>query len=285
MPPRRVRQPGVSSLCAGSAVGRKGEGSPNAFLSANVLWGSLPLHAAWGMLYADCMRELEAEILVSGHIHRASPEHPFVFGRSDSDHVVGLDPNDMGISAEAGSVEFELGLWWVLNRSRKRPLLLEPSPGSPPQRAQPGDRVPLTKVQTVVLVPGAVFTHRIDVHIPAASISNLKVAAAGSSGTITFGEATLSQRDLDVLSALFSGYLRPFPYRDARPCSYQEAAELLGEGWTRVTVRKQVERLKERFARSGIFFQGPRANDELADHMLSSGAFNQLSLERLASSR
>jgi hypothetical protein len=230
------------------------------------------------------MAGLEAEILVGGQIFTASPERPFVFGRSDNDPIVGLDPNDMGISAEAGSVEFELGLWWLLNRSRKRPLLLEPSPGSPPQRVVSGDRVPLTKVQTVVLVPGAVFTHRMDVHIPPECVANLKVSTTGTSGTITFGDVALSERDLDALSALFSGYLRPFPFRDARPISYQEAAELLGNGWTRVTVRKQVERMKERFARSGVYFQGPRANDELAEHLLSSGAFSQLNLDRLESS-
>jgi hypothetical protein len=247
--------------------------------------GGLPLHASGAIFYADCVEVLEAEIQVAGRNFTASEDRPFVFGRCEKDRVVGLDPNDMGISAEAGSIEFEVGLWWVLNRSRKRPLFVEPSPGSPPQRVATGERVLLTKEQTVVLVPGAVFTHRIDVHIPAECVSSLKVATATASGTITFGEVALSERDLDALSALFSGYLRPFPFHDARPITYQEAAELLGAGWTRVTVRKQVERLKDRFARSGVYFQGPRANDELVEHLLSSGAFAKLSLTRLEGSR
>jgi hypothetical protein len=229
------------------------------------------------------VKEIEAEILVGGQSFTACASQPFVFGRADDGPVVGLDADDMGISAEAGSVEYELGLWWVLNRSRKRPVLIEPSPGSPTQTVGTGERVPLTKTHTVVLVPGVVYTHRIDVHIPAECVANLKVATSTTSGTITFGDVALSERDLDALSALFSGYLRAFPYRDPRPVSYQQAADLLGEGWSKVTVRKQVERLKERFTRSGLYFQGPRANDELAEHLLSAGLFSELSLDRLAS--
>ena len=145
------------------------------------------------------MKEIEAEILVGGHSFTACAGQPFVFGRADDGPVVGLDAEDMGISAEAGSVEYELSLWWVLNRSRKRPLLIEPSPGSPTQTVGTGERVPLTKTHTVVLVPGVVYTHRIDVHIPAECVVNLKVATSPTSGTITFGDVALSERDLDAL--------------------------------------------------------------------------------------
>ena len=222
-----------------------------------------------------------AEILVGNRSFAARETSPFIFGRRDGADVVGLDPDDMGISSVAGSIEFDVGLWWVFNRSRKRPILLEPSPGSPPVRIDAGERMPLTKTQTVVLVPGAIYTHRMDVHIAREYASLLKVSTAPTSGTINFGEVELSERDRDALSALLCGYLRPFPFRNARPLSYQQAADLLGDPWTKTTVRKQIERLKERFTRSGLYFQGPRANDELADHLLSTGVMSQLSLDRL----
>jgi hypothetical protein len=225
--------------------------------------------------------ELKAEILLGGQQFEADNDTPFVFGRTSNGPIVGLDDGDMGISAEAGSIEFQMGLWWVLNRSRKRPLFLEPSPGSPPTKIDAGDRVPITKAKTVVLVPGAIYTHRIDILISEEAVPRLHASETQTSGTITFGDVVLSDRDRQALTALFSGYLRPFPYRDPRPVSYQQAAELLGSPWTKVTVRKQVERLKERLARSQLYFQGPRANDELADHLMSSGLMSELDLSFL----
>ncbi len=217
-----------------------------------------------------------------GGEHFAAVEgSPFVFGRADRESVTGLDPRDMGISAEAGSIEFQMGLWWVINRSRKRPILIEHSPGSSTVRLDAGERVPLTRAQTVVLVPGAIYTHRLDVHIPEDAISPLQVITSQDSGTITLGEVVLSERDRDALSALLSGYLRAYPSRDPHPLSYQEAADLLGPPWNKVALRKQIERLKERFAKSGLYFQGARANDEMADHLIANGFIGPSDLSRL----
>jgi hypothetical protein len=231
--------------------------------------------------YACSVTGGEVAVLIGGEEFRVTPETPLIFGRADGDSVVGLDPKDMGVSSEAGSVEFELGLWWIVNRSRKRPLLIEPAPGSATIRLEPGERAPLTRAESVVLVPGAIYTHRLDIHLPPEAVDALRVDSRTTTGTITLGQVNLSERDRDVLAALFSGYLRPFPYRDARPLSYQEAADLLGADWTKVTVRKQVERLKERMTRSGLYFQGPRANDDLAEHLMSSGLLTAADLARL----
>lgn len=201
----------------------------------------------------------------------AGPDRPFVFGRADQAGVVGLDPNDMGISATAGSIEFAWDLWWVVNRSRKRRLLLEVGPGLPPQRLDCGGRQPVMVSPLAILVPGAVYTHRIGVHLPEEAVAALRVETNTSSGTITVGELPLSDRDRAALVAMCCGYLRPFPRRDPHPLSYQSAADLLGPPWTSVRVRKQVERLKERLARAGLYFDGPHANDELAAHLIESG--------------
>jgi hypothetical protein len=48
-----------------------------------------------------------------------------------------------------------------------------------------------------------------------------------------------------------------------------------------VTVRKQIERLKERLARGGLYLNGPRANDELADHLIGNGLLTAADLSLL----
>ena len=223
-----------------------------------------------------------AEILVGNRSFAARETSPFIFGRRDGADVVGLDPDDMGISSVAGSIEFDVGLWWVFNLFESGRYFWS--------RAPVHRRFGLTLASGCLFSPrprrwcwspGAIYTHRMDVHIAREYASLLKVSTAPTSGTINFGEVELSERDRDALSALLCGYLRPFPFRNARPLSYQQAADLLGDPWTKTTVRKQIERLKERFTRSGLYFQGPRGNDELADHLLSTGVMSQLSLDRL----
>lgn len=201
----------------------------------------------------------------------ATPDCPFFFGRADGEDLVGLDPSDMGISAIAGSIESTWDVWWVVNRSRKRKLLVEITRESAYQRLDCGSRLAVTVRPLSVLVPGAIYTHRIEVLVPEEEVAALRVTTSDSSGTITVGEVALSDRDRHALAALCCGFLRPFPRRDPHPLSYQEAADLLGPPWNSVRVRKQIERLKERMARTGLYFEGPRANDELAVHLIDNG--------------
>lgn len=222
----------------------------------------------------------KAALLIANEEFLLSSERPFVFGRSDADGVVGLDESDMGISSVAGSVEWAWGLWWVVNRSRKRPLLIDQGGGGAPQRMDCGQRFAISVPRLTVLVPGAIYTHHLEVMVPVEHLARFD-ADRPSSGTITTGELRLSERDRDAVVALLSGYLEDFPRRQARPRSYQQAAELLGPPWTKVTVRKQVERLKERLARNGLYLEGPQANFELADHLISNGLLGPQDLKRL----
>jgi hypothetical protein len=220
-----------------------------------------------------------AAVLVGGDEFPLGDDQPFVFGRVDAAGVVGLDANDMGISAIAGSIEWAWGLWWVVNRSTKRPLLLDIGDGSPPLRLPCGARHAVGVARLSVLVPGVIFTHRLEVVLPEATAIPLEPGRA-SSGTIT-GDLTLTERDHDVVVALFSGYLEVFPRRQARPRTYQQAADLLGRPWTKTSVRKQLERLKERLAAAGTYFEGPQANFDLADHLILNGLLTPTDLERL----
>jgi hypothetical protein len=221
-----------------------------------------------------------ATVLILGEEFRVIPEQPFLFGRADGDGVVGLDTSDMGISSLAGSVEWAWGLWWLVNHSRKRRLLLDDGTGGEPQRLDCGQRFAINVPRLTVLVPGAIYTHRIEVVVPEGDLARV----AGSritSGTLIAGDLRLSERDKDVLVAMFSGYLEDFPRRTMRPRTYQQAADLLGTPWTAVTVRKQIERLKERAARADVYFEGRYANYDLADHLVANRLLVRDDLARL----
>lgn len=218
-------------------------------------------------------------MVIADEEFRLSPDQAFVFGRADAGDVVGLDANDMGISAEAGSVEFDRGLWWVVNRSRKRPLLLDGGGGGVLQRLECGQRYAVSQSHVNVLVPGVIYTHRIEVSISAGDLASFR-AERPTSGTIT-GDVRLTENDRDAVVALLSGYLEDFPRRQARPRTYQEAADLLGPPWTKTSVRKQIERLKERLVTTGIYFEGPQANYDLADHLIGNGVITRSDLDRL----
>ena len=229
---------------------------------------------------ADWGRDLaEAAVLLDGRRIVLPQGRPFVFGRADSDGVVGLDPGDMGISAVAGSVECDLGLWWVVNRSGKRPLLLDDGAGGVPVTLRCGQRHAINVLRLRILVRGAVRTHSLTVELPPAELACVPPEKA-SSGTLMF-EVDVRDRDRDVLVALASGYLRDFPFTELRPRTYGEAAALLGSPWTKTKVRRQVDRFKERLARASLYFDGPHANYDLIDYLISNGIIGPSDLDRL----
>jgi hypothetical protein len=217
---------------------------------------------------------------VDGEEFEATHSGPFVFGRANADGVIGLDENDMGISALAGSIEWRWDLWWVVNLSLKRPLLVDDGSGSAPRRLPCGHRFSLNVARLTVLVPGEIFTHRIDVTVPESDIV-LVEPAGQSTGTLPVDDLRLTERDKDALVALFSGYLVAFPRRSSHPLTYGEAAEKLGSPWSSVTVRKHVERVKERARRSGLYFEGPHANHDLADYVIGNALLVPADLVRL----
>jgi hypothetical protein len=225
----------------------------------------------------------EACVFVDGQEFSLVNDNPFVFGRADREGVVGLDNNDMGISAVAGSVERVADLWWVVNRSRKRRLLLDTGGGGNPLPLEVGQRFAVSTSRLVVLIPGAVFTHKIEVLIPEGDLA--RVQPGQSSGTISAGEISLSDRDRYVVVALLEGYLAEFPRRNPRPRTYREAADRLGSPWTKLTVRKQVERLKRRLSGQGLYFEGPQANFDLADFLIAQGLLGPADLSRLPGPR
>ncbi|MDP9403873.1 MAG: hypothetical protein M3P85_11245 [Actinomycetota bacterium] len=201
-------------------------------------------------------------------------EGPFVFGRADAEDVVGLNPNDMGISAGAGSVECDGALWWVVNRSRKRPLLLDDGRGGPLQRLDSGKRHAINVPRLNVLVPGVIYTHRLEVLVSVEDLPRFHHHRPPS-GTLT-GEISLSEHDRDGVVALLSGYLEGFPRREARPQTYQQAADLLGRRGPRQPFASRLSTLRERMAREGVFMEGAHANCDLADCLIGTASSARL---------
>jgi hypothetical protein len=224
-------------------------------------------------------RVVEAAVTLQGRRVGLSPDRPLFFGRADRDDVVGLDPSDMGISAVAGSVEWDLGLWWVVNRSGKRPLLLDDGRGGVAQTLRCGQRYAISVRHLSVLVRGAIRTHPIVVEVPPEDLACVETGRA-SSGTLTF-DIDLSDADRDVLVAMASGYLRDFPFNDPRPRTYQEVADILGPPWNKTKVRRRVDRFKERLARASLYFDGPHANYELIEYLITNGSIGPSDLSRL----
>jgi hypothetical protein len=130
-----------------------------------------------------------------------------------------------------------------------------------------------------MLVPGAFYTHRVEIVVLESDLARIEGGRV-TSGTVTVGDLRLSERDKDAPVAMFFGYLEELPRRSTRPRTYQEAAQLLGP-WTNVVVRKQIERLKERTARSGFYFEGTHANYDLADHLVANSLLVPGDLARL----
>ena len=95
------------------------------------------------------------------------------------------------------------------------------------------------------------------------------------------GQITLSEREVDASVALFAPYLDDYPRRQARPLTYRAAAELLGEPWTDVKVRKQVARVKDRLLHMGVSFDGSQAKYDLADFLIRCGLLSPADLRRL----
>ena len=226
-----------------------------------------------------------ASVAVAGRELPVRRDVAFRFGRADAEGIVGLDPRDMGISALAGAVELDAGFWWIVNLSRKRPLFIDLGSGSE-LRLDCQHRHAINSAPVSVIVRGAILAHRLDVTVPPADLPDHHPAgfepAGGpqSSGTLT-ADVRLSESDRDAVVALFASYLESFPRRSRHPADYQQAAELLGPPWTKTTVRKRVERIRQRLADSGYYFEGPHARYDLADHLIANGIIGPADLDRL----
>jgi hypothetical protein len=211
--------------------------------------------------------------------HVVAPGASLTFGRSESCDVC-LDPDDVGISRLAGSVECVEGVWFVTNRSTTRPLSAVDPIGFRSVLA-PGRRIAVDD-RLSIIVEGQVRRHELVVAVTLGGPVASPVPSTDEEGTPTEmgGSVSYSPEDRLALVALFAGYLRPFPRYDPRPRSYADAAAQLG--WPRTTLVKRIEYIRVRLVRAGVpNLQGERAMEALAEHVIATGVLTRADLDRL----
>lgn len=194
--------------------------------------------------------------------------------------IVGLDPDDNGISRLAATIELGEDGCVIRNRSRKTSLYLIPEAATQPLVLRPGERFLITRAIGAE-IRGLIRTHRIDMLVAPSERQTRTATVAGAPtfvATINYSEA-----DLDALTAMFCGFLRPFPRRDPRPISYSEAGDLLGLPAT--TVRRRIEKIRERLRSIDVYIEGRHAAQELAEYVLDCGVISADDLSRLDTPR
>jgi hypothetical protein len=203
------------------------------------------------------------------------------FGRSQQARLC-LDPTDLGISRHAGSLKFESGVWWLVNRSTVRPLEVVDDVGIrtvlPPER-----RIALVGPITVI-VEGATRRHALTIDMPESlsgpSGSSPPVPAGEDTPTRAASDVSITSADKLALVALFSGYLESFPRYDPHPKSYADAAARLD--WPRTTLIKRVEYLRTRLTNAGVpNLLGENALPHLAEWALATGLICRADLDLL----
>jgi hypothetical protein len=196
-----------------------------------------------------------SDLLVNVREHRfqLSPGQPFTFGRAESCTFC-LDKLDRGISRIAGAFIFEHGTWWIINRSETRSLhivdavgLSVPLPVS--RSGWPSSRRAIDPEGLRVLVTGAVWTHELRCVVAQPFAQSVVGGHTDWPSTATQTPSITDARK-EVLVALVSGYLKPFPRYDPRPLTYSEIAEMVG--LPRSTVTKRVEAVRTQLKDHGV---------------------------------
>lgn len=220
---------------------------------------------------------------------RVKPGEKFSFGRAGGCSLV-LPGDDRGVSRTAGSFDCVAGSWWLANDSASSMLFLQGDRGF---RADipPGMRMPLQQWHAKVRVDGVHDSYTIRLRLPHLDDdpdrgeldepgSGPDQVAAEPVLTSTKLRAPLTETDRLVLAARFEEYLTWRHSGAAQPRSAREAAERIG--WQPHTVSKRCENIRNRYVRIGVpGLRGPRALEELAALLISTGELTDEDLRRL----
>jgi hypothetical protein len=219
------------------------------------------------------------------------------FGRAPTCDVV-LPNADRGVSRSAGSFDFRHGTWWLTNASASSMLYVTGDLGF---RADlpPGMRLPLQQWHAKVRLDGVIASYVLRLRIPDldddtdAGLVGDGLVGDGVVGdepvpepvperivTSTKLRAPLNASDRLVLAARFEEYLTWKHSGAAAPRSAREAAARIG--WEPHAVAKRCENIRNRYLRIGVpGLRGPRALEELASLLISTGELTPDDLRRL----
>jgi hypothetical protein len=215
--------------------------------------------------------------------YRVRPGETFTFGRSNKCTVV-LDAADRGLSRTAGSLRYHDGTWWVHNDSHACLLFVTGDRGF---RADlpPGLALPLQQWHAKLRLAGGMGNYTLLVRLPdeddePAPRPLAALPTDSRAVTSVRSRPRLSDSDRLILAARFEKYLIWRYPGVATPCTAREAAERIG--WGQHAVVKRCENIRERYARQGVpGLRGPRALEELATLLISTGELTADDLRRL----
>jgi hypothetical protein len=209
---------------------------------------------------------------------------PFTFGRAPACSAV-LSTVDRGVSRNAGSFRYHDGCWWLHNDSSSSVLCVLGDRGF---RADlpPGLHVALQQWHAKVTLNGALGRYTLRLRLP--DLDDAPDPEQAPPGwvpgeravTITRCRAPLTDGDRLVLAARFEAYLTWRHAGDPAPASARATAERIG--WQAHTVAKRCENIRDRYVRLGVpGLRGPRALEELALLLISTGELSARDLRRL----
>jgi hypothetical protein len=187
------------------------------------------------------------------------------------------------VSRNAGSLDWRHGAWWLTNSSASSMLYLTGDRGF---RADipPGMGLPLQQWHAKVRLDGVLDSYTLRMRLPDLDEADEDEGAAGPEPerqvTITRLRAPLSDADRLVLAARFEDYLTWKHSGVAVPRSARDAAARIG--WDAHALSKRCENIRNRYVRIGVpGLRGPRALEELAALLISTGELTTDDLRRL----
>jgi hypothetical protein len=220
-------------------------------------------------------------VMYESQTWRVRPGEPFTFGRALTCSAV-LPAADRGVSRTAGSFRFHERSWWLHNDSSSSVLSVLGDRGFRVD-LPPGLGVPLQQWHAKVTVNGALARYTLRLRLPA--LDDVpdpapRPVTEEHSVTSTRYRAPLSETDRLVLAARFEAYLTWRHTGDPAPRSARETAERIG--WEAHAVTKRCENVRDRYVRLGApGLRGPRALEELARLLISTGELTATDLRRL----
>ena len=221
-------------------------------------------------------------VMYEAQTWRVRPGEPFTFGRAPECSAV-LPVADRGVSRSAGSFRFRDRWWWLHNDSSSCVLCVIGDRGFR-VNLPPGLQVPLQQWHAKVTVTGTLGNYTLRLRLPDLD----DVPDPGQPPLVTGEHLVTSSRhrprltddDRLVLAARFEAYLTWRHAGDPAPRSARDTARRIG--WQPHAVAKRCENIRNRYVRLGVpGLRGPRALDELARLLVSTGELTAADLRRL----
>jgi hypothetical protein len=235
-------------------------------------------------------------VMYESGIWRVRPGQSLTFGRAQ-ECTIRLPIGDRGLSRSAGSLDYQDGAWWLCNTSSSSMLYLSGDRGFRVD-LPPGMRTPVQQWHAKVRLQGVMNSYLLRLRLP--DLDDLpdpegepgqaegapSVPATSGTGeqqlTTSRRRAPLTDSDRMILAARFEEYLSWRHVGPAAPRSAMETADRIG--WQPHTVAKRCENIRSRYSRLGVpGLRGPRALEELAMLLISTGELTAEDLRRLPS--